>query len=114
MVTTLESTITIHSAAVGAAVQSVKLTEKQEVNTMLVAHAGTGVAQHTDPIGHSKTVDFSVSGHGDLTFSTGLGQSHNLSLITGGAVFITQFEYEQNVAPRSKWTYNGIHYPYAA
>ena len=37
MVTTLESTITIHSAAVGAAVQSVKLTEKQEVNTMLVA-----------------------------------------------------------------------------
>lgn len=113
MVTTLQPTITVHSNATGAAVQSVKLTEKEEVNTMLVKHAGTGVAQHKDPIGHSKTVDFSVSGHGDLTFTTGLGQAHNITLLTGGAVFITQFEYEQSVQPRSKWTYTGIHYPYA-
>jgi hypothetical protein len=114
MVTTLEKTITIHSSPAASAIQSVKLSAKEAVSTVLIAHASTGVAQHSHVSGHSKTVDFTVVGHGDLTFDTGITTDHGITLITGGVVFVTAFDYEQALPEKSKWTMTGTHYPYAS
>lgn len=114
MITTFVPTITIHDDAEGAMIQSVKLSLKSEVSTVLVAHAGTGVAQVGPVTPHTKTMDFTVSGHGDLTFDVGLDQEHGISLITGGVVFVKTFNYEQTVNADSKWDYDGTHYPYGS
>lgn len=114
MITTFVPTITIHDDAEGAMIQSVKLSVKSEVSTVLVAHAATGVAQVGTVTPHTKTVDFAVSGQGDLTFDVGTDQDTGIALLTGGVVFVKTFNYEQTVNANSKWDYDGTHYPYAA
>ena len=112
MVTLLVPTITIHSAANGAIVQTAKVTDKCEKAKLMAAVSG--VAQYVTVFSFGQTLDFEVTGHGDLTMTSGLGQSIDLSLVASGQSIVDQFEYEQTVNAPSKWSYKGENLPFGS
>lgn len=112
MITTITSGITIHSAAEGAIVQTVKVTNKREKS--LVTGMVSGTAQIVKVFPHSETNEFEVTGKGDLTMAAGISTDVDITLLTGGILMVDQFMYEQKVADSSDWSYQGVHYPHAA
>jgi hypothetical protein len=113
MVTTLRAPgIDNHDSAAAALVQKTEVEETMEVDKVL----GTvsGVTQVAKAYAHTKVNKFTVTGKGNLTLATGTGGDPELTLISGGVVFISSMKYTQDVSKSSEWTYAGEHYPSAA
>lgn len=113
MVTTLRGPgVDIHSASQGSIIESVKITHKTDKAVLMSTVSGK--TQTVKVYDFNDTYEFEVKGHGDLTMSAGLGQTTNLSLISGGVTIIDEFPYEQTLEKPSEWTYKGVNYPHAA
>lgn len=112
MITTLEHGITNHDSAEGAIVQSTSVKATKQVDE--ISGMVDGVTQIVQAHEHTEVNEFSVEGKGDLTLAPGVGADPQLALITGGVVFVADFEYKQALGVSSSWSYSGKHYPHAA
>ena len=112
MITTLEHGITNHDTAEGSIIQSTSVKATKQVDE--VSGMVTGKTQIVQVFEHTEVNEFSVEGKGDLTLEPGVGEDPFLTLITGGVVFIADFEYKQAIGTASSWSYSGKHYPHAA
>lgn len=113
MITTLRAPgIDNHDNAASALVQKTEVEETMEVDKVLATVSG--VTQVAKAFAHTKVNKFTVTGNGDITLAAGTGGDPNLTLISGGVVFISSMKYTQDVTKRSEWTYAGEHYPSAS
>ncbi len=113
MITTLTPPgITIHDDAEASFIQKAEVENTSEVDKVLTTIDGkTQVGKMFD---HTEMNKFSVTGKGALTMESGIGGDPQLTLITGGIVFIASFKYTQQLSGSSEWSYSGEHAPHAA